>query len=466
MATPEPSQRPARNGSRRNPKAANAAALLFTWGSLAMVLVAGLLLLHVFQEDVEPYVGYYILAVSGTAVLFIYLTVALRKERIIPVQGRVPIVIWTCIVLAAGLAGTIIASPKIAAENMATSPRLTWIDGQDPSTSITISWITTFPEATHVLYSTNRWTLDHASTDGTATRFHHVTLSGLAPNQTYYYQVPGHPVKQFKTAPVGQFNYTFYAWSDHRTNTDILSSYTQPNAVASIASYAATTGVPGAFTIFTGDMTSKANDYMSWKAFFDDIAYQDWTSNKSLAIAYGNHERYGDAEKSIVKNYFPYPQKADTNFFYSFDYGGVHFIMLDPYLEGHSWASNFTTTQLAWLEADLAAHQDANFTLIFMHPPPSSLTGVRGELIKLVNVGGYRIDMAFCGHQHVFERRTIASTPPIDVLVLGLGGNPNNEYKSNACDTAFARFDVTTTAITVTSIFINGTILDSFTIAA
>ncbi len=447
-------------------KTAKAAALLFTWGSLALLLTAGVMLLYIYQNDVIPYVGSFVVVVAGTGLLFGFLTWAILKDKAITTADRVPLVFWTCVVLAGGMVGTAIAAPKIAAEYLSTSPYITWIDGQDPSSAITVNWITALPDTSSVSYGTNRWALSQVAPAGDNTRFHHAVLSSLSPNTTYYYQVPGFSVKQFTTAPVGTFNYTFYAWVDHRTNTDILESYTQPNVVTGIASYAATAGVPGAFTVCCGDITSTSNDYLSWDTFFDDIAYQDWTVNKSLALVYGNHERNGDPGKMIVKNYFPYPQKADSNFFYSFDYGQAHFIMLDPYLGGHSWSSSFTAAQLAWLEGDLAAHTGASFTMIFIHPPPWTLSGVQTDLIRLVNVEGYDIDMAFCGHDHIFDNRNITSTPPIRVLTLGLGGNPNNEYRDYPCNTAFARFDVTTTSLTVTSIFINGTVLDTFTIPA
>jgi len=451
-------------GWKPSAKTRKAAALLFTWGSLALLLSAGIMLLQVYEEDITPYVGSYVVAVIGTATLFAFLTWAILKDKKITTADRVPLVLWTVITLAGGMVGTIVAGPKLY-EYISTSPYITWIDGQDPSSAITVNWITSYPTTEYVSYGTNRWSLAQVAPAGVNTRFHHAKLFSLSADTTYYYQVPGFPVKQFRTAPTGAFNFTFYAWSDHRTNSDFVMSCFQPNVVEGIASYAARKGVPGAFTICTGDITSTSNDYQGWDVFFDDIAYQDWTANKSLQLIYGNHERNGDPEKIIVKNMFPYPQKADTNFFYSFNYGGAHFIMLDPYDTGHSWASDFSAEQLAWLESDLAANTDANFTLIFMHPPPWSLSGVRTELARLVNVEGYNIDTIFCGHDHVFDRRNL-STTTIQVLTLGLGGNPNNEYQDYDCDTAFARFDVTTTALTVTSIFINGTILDTFTIPA
>jgi uncharacterized repeat protein (TIGR02543 family) len=435
--------------------------LLFTWGSLAFILVAGLMLLHVFQSDVIPYVGYFILAIVGTATLFSLLTWAILREKTIKVAGRVPIVMWTCIVLAGGIAGMAVAGPKIAAETFSTSPYITWTGVQDPSSGITISWITSFESGSSVQYGISRTNLDQVSSNTTATRFHHEALNGLLPNTTYYYQVPGFAVKQFTTAPVGVFNYTFYAWTDHRTNTDITSSFTQPNVVEHMASYAASSGVPGAFSICTGDITSEADDFLSWDTFFDDIAYQDWCANQSMQLIYGNHERAGDLEKKIVKQFFPYPQQADEHFYYSFDYGVAHYIMLDPYTTSHSWASNFTAGQLAWLTNDLATHQSANFTMIFMHPPPWSLSGVNASLATLA--GLYDIDLVFCGHHHIYDRQTVAG---MEVLTLGLGGNPNSDYRAFPCDTAFARFDVSETLLSVTARFINGTVLDSFTIPA
>ncbi|MBN2152417.1 MAG: metallophosphoesterase family protein, partial [Candidatus Lokiarchaeota archaeon] len=410
-----------------SPVVSKAAALLFTWGSLALVLVAGGLLLYVYQDDVLPYVGYFAAAVAGTGVLFTLLTWAILREKTIKTAGRVPIVIWTCIVLAAGVAGTIVGGPKIAAEHFSTGPFIQWTGDQDPSDAITVSWITSSSEPTLLWYGSSPTDLYSSWSSSEPTRYHHVPLDGFYPGTTYYYQVPGFPVKQFTTAPAGASNYTFYAWADHRTNTDIIASFMQPNVVSHIASYAATHDAPGAFSICAGDVTSQANDFLSWDTFYDDIAYQDWTANRSMQMAFGNHERYGETDAATVRNHFPYQQRADGHFFYSFDYGAAHFIILDPYAGGHSWTSNFSAAQLAWLEGDLAANTDANFTLVFMHPPPWTLSGVKAELARLANVEGYDIDVVFCGHDHIFDRRNLATTT-IQVLTLGLGGNPNNEY--------------------------------------
>jgi len=353
--------------------------------------------------------------------------------------------------------------PKIVAQNFVTGPYLTWATGQDPSNATTVMWVTSFNENSGVHYGTSRLSLDHVATGAEYSRFHHVAIGGLLANTTYYYQVGGYPVKQFTTAPVGTFNYSFCVWSDHRTNTDITISNTQANIVEKMSAMVAAAGIDPAFSMFCGDLTSASDDYLGWKTWFDDTAYHDWSVNRSLGIAFGNHERYGDNDTVNVQEFYPYTKQADGHFYRSFDYGNAHFIVLDPYLYNHNWATNFTASQLAWLKSDLAAHKGANFTVIFMHPPPWALAGVKGEFIKLAPL--YHIDLVFCGHQHIFNLQNITGTS-IRVMTIGLGGVMGNAYKNFPCQTAFARVEVSAIQMHVIAQFTNGTKLNEFSIHA
>jgi hypothetical protein len=44
-----------------------------------------------------------------------------------------------------------------------------------------------------------------------------------------------------------------------------------------------TLGITSSFSIFTGDLTSKANDTLSWDTWFNDISYADLAINNSLS---------------------------------------------------------------------------------------------------------------------------------------------------------------------------------------
>jgi 3',5'-cyclic AMP phosphodiesterase CpdA len=141
----------------------------------------------------------------------------------------------------------------------------------------------------------------------------------------------------------------------------------------------------------------------------------------------------------------------------------VHFIMLDTYEEGASWANNFTTEHLAWLEADLAANSAQKFKIGFMHPKALNGHGVEDDLRRLA--GQYNISLFLSGHEHYYYHRTINNGRFDEHYVIqGIGGNANNDYRDRECSTAFTRITVSATEMRVEVRWINGTTLDQYTI--
>jgi predicted phosphodiesterase len=433
------------------------------WVIFALMITAGIMAVVQYESEVISYVIYYIIGLILTAVVFGFTTKSILKKENVKIQIRVPLVIWIILILASSMFGIIYLTPPLAARNFSTKPYLNWIGGQNTSTSIIVSWVTSSETTGEVSYGISQTSLDTiVAGDSVPTKYHQILLTGLSPNTTYYYKTSASSeIFHFTTAPVGLFNYSFSAWSDHRTNSPVQTSiwqYNQPNVVEHIYKAFQEMGKTNAFSICSGDIASVAKDMLGWKTWFNDISYQNWGSNAPVQVIFGNHERYDDPEYKMVQQFYPYTKQADNRFFYSFDYGGVHFIMLDPYNKGHSWAQNFTDTQLNWLQNDLEANKNAPYTLIFMHPNPVRLSGVKASLDLLCQQ--YDIDMIFCGHHHEFQVESINKTK---VVTLGLGGNQNNDFAAFECDTAFGYFDVTITNLTFTAQFINGTKLTTLT---
>ena len=81
---------------------------------------------------------------------------------------------------------------------------------------------------------------------------------------------------------------------------------------------------------------------------------------------------------------------------YSFDYGPVHFVALEAYINYDGWRSeiygprSFTPSQMAWLSADLAAASASATQVLFYHDD------FDGE-IGLASLG---VEMALWGHVH------------------------------------------------------------------
>lgn len=357
--------------------------------------------------------------------------------------------------------------PNFFIKSFDSKPYLSWGVGQNASNSICISWVSSTPLIGSVKYGISRSQLDNEIQGiNVKTEYHHINITGLFPNTTYYYQVSNNnDIYHFKTAPTGIFNFSFSSWADHRTNTPTPRSVwqlNQPNIVEHIDRIFKETNRINEFSLFAGDMVSSPYEIIDWKTWFEDISYNNFSCNTPIQIVYGNHERYGDEPNyTMAQNIHPLPMSIDNTCEYSFDYGIAHFIILDPYKSGHTWSQNFTENQLNWLKNDLETNKDAPYIFIFMHPYPLKLNGIKSDLEILC--GQYNITMIFGGHYHSYEHNKLNGT---DVVLLGLGGNPNNDFQAIGldCGTAFGIYDVTPDNMKFTAQMINGTKLLELTI--
>eukprot|EP00261_Vitis_vinifera_P034491 XP_019075734.1 PREDICTED: purple acid phosphatase 23 isoform X2 [Vitis vinifera] len=169
-----------------------------------------------------------------------------------------------------------------------------------------------------------------------------------------------------------------------------------------------------------------------WGRFMEPL-----TSRVPMMVIEGNHEIEPQVAGITFKSYltrFAVPSEesgSKSNFYYSFDAGGVHFIMLGAYVD-----YNRTGAQYAWLKKDL--HQvDRSVTpwlVAAWHPPwynsysshYQEFECMRQEMEALLYQ--YGVDIVFSGHVHAYERMnrvynyTLDSCGPVYITV-GDGGN-------------------------------------------
>ena len=92
----------------------------------------------------------------------------------------------------------------------------------------------------------------------------------------------------------------------------------------------------------------------------------------------GNHETTGSSETSRPAYWnaqFKMPQNGPSalkNQAYSYDYGPVHFVVLDSQQSEQSIYGDILTPQKKWLDADLAASKSA-WKIVFYHKGSYSL---------------------------------------------------------------------------------------------
>lgn len=229
---------------------------------------------------------------------------------------------------------------------------------------------------------------------------------------------------------------------------------------------------------------------------YDDGTEQEWTQNYFAPMApmlaktpvyltFGNHDYLTDqGQPQINAGYMPSNNPRNTERYYSFDWGHVHFVALDS-----QCYSGWTTTpecskaeQRAWLEADLAANKQP-WTVVFMHHPPYS-TGEHGgnarvhDLMPLFEAHG--VDMVLGGHDHLYERihplregrRTDPAQGGIPYWVIGSAGARLRSFVSgqpaitaHRDNVNYGFLNVVVDGGTLTADFVNteGRVIDSYT---
>lgn len=163
--------------------------------------------------------------------------------------------------------------------------------------------------------------------------------------------------------------------------------------------------------------------------------------------ALGNHD-WPSREGFWMQEYFTLPQNGpaepagllEKN--YSFDYGAVHFAVIDTeYFEKNRTAEMAAIRD--WLQADLAA-TDKLWKIVILHRPPYTSLGnhgpqqrVREYICPVMEQAGVQI--VFQGHNHLYER----SQPINGIRYLTVGGTAVSTYalKERQFASAFLKND-------------------------
>lgn len=108
----------------------------------------------------------------------------------------------------------------------------------------------------------------------------------------------------------------------------------------------------------------------------------------------GNHDITFDGMVDQYKKHIGEPD-------YSFDFRGVHFVMLDT----GRWEApdELQDDQIEWLKKDLAENKEAFYTIVIFHKPYWIQTVARGKPDKLHDIFvANGVDAVFTGHYHMY----------------------------------------------------------------
>lgn len=129
------------------------------------------------------------------------------------------------------------------------------------------------------------------------------------------------------------------------------------------------------FFIALGDLVDNGEDEYQWQTWMEDV--EPAISRIPVAPALGNHEAYFlDWKNHMPDRYlthFSLPGNGDEkmqNHYYSFDWGDVHFAVLDTSLtEEGEWLPELYEKEKGWLEKDLKGTKQ-KWKVVLMHKDP------------------------------------------------------------------------------------------------
>ena len=296
----------------------------------------------------------------------------------------------------------------------------------DSRTSRTVMWQSQYEEkGTVVEYrlkdAEDTWTVDAADTvlndDGNTSYVHGAYLADLTPGANYEYRVGyGDRRSQWyplRTADGADFKALIFPDSqsaDYGVWRDTARPAWERNKDAH-------------FFINMGDLVDNGQASYQWNAWFD--ACKDMIRQIPVAPLDGNHETYDlDWNMHMPVSYttlFDLPKNGLSKYpnqFYSFDYGDIHFTVMDTqFTELKDFEPTLLDEETAWLINDLK-QTTKKWKIVLMHKdvlryafnpdtrPESRDEGISDEgRVFMPIFDAYNVDAVLTGHLHTYRNR-------------------------------------------------------------
>ena len=305
------------------------------------------------------------------------------------------------------------------------------IVAQDNSTSRTIMWQSDNSEADAVIEyrlegaekSQTIGATDKAFTDdGSTTYIHEATLTGLTPNTKYEYRV-GYGTDRrsdwYRLETAGASVYDVLIYPDSQSG-----DYSQWEEIVKSS---ALRNPRTALYISMGDLVDNGEQAYQWRTWLNSI--RPLSANVPLATTLGNHEMYTldwkMREPYAYLNYFAVPPNGNEIFnrrYYSYDFGDVHYIVLDTMLYESNHEDNHDThhpdlydVQVQWLRQDLTTNTK-KWTVVLMHRDPfqyafdrpgaNRAIGFDDEGVLFMPIfDEFNVDLVLSAHLHSYRNR-------------------------------------------------------------
>lgn len=285
------------------------------------------------------------------------------------------------------------------------------------TTSAIIVWRTDLPGSSRVDYGVGDFT--HSIDLPDPTIEHVVTLTDLITGTEVLYRVSTGGVElasgSFRTAAAPDQAFTFAAIGDSGIG-----------STAQVAVADRMVALDPHFVLHTGDVVYPDGQVAGYDPFFFQ-PYQALARRAPIYPTLGNHDYHTQRGQPYLDAfYLPRNNPADTERYYSFDWGNAHFTALD-------FNTGPDAAQLAWLQDDLRS-TDKLWKIVFYHQaiyssgPHGYESWVEAKRALLAPIfEEFDVDLVLNGHDHDYER-----TLPINgVLYIVTAGGGASLYQVN-----------------------------------
>lgn len=319
---------------------------------------------------------------------------------------------------------------------------------------------------------TVEWGTDQTYTTGLLTTSeygtshqHKITLTGLTPGTRYFYRVTSSAEIKNGSFISGVANtettVSFYSYGDTRTYPE-----THDAVAKKMMDEIKKDAKSQTLVLMNGDLVQYGNTETSWTNEFFDPQYtnlQELLANLPYFTTMGNHEGQG----ALFGKYFPYPQYVSGRFYYSFDYGPVHFTILDQYTDYSPGSPQYT-----WLENDLASSTKP-WKMILDHEPGWTAYPVSGGNTNNADVQNYihplclkyGVSFVFSGHNHFYSRANVNNVMHITTGGGGAPLYPPAEGRENIVisdkSNHFCKIDIDNNKLKLTAIRSDGSVIET-----
>lgn len=254
---------------------------------------------------------------------------------------------------------------------------------------VTVCWTTNLPAVPGVWLIRNIPQTDSLirnSTDGMINAggtLHKVRISGLQPGVKYPYKI--HSVELMKLRPYQiyfgdtvkgkEFSFTTLDPANKTTRFMVVNDiHTNGGKLAGFLKSGDAAGQD--LLVYNGDIVDNFETESQLLGPIIDTSVRYFASGVPFAFIRGNHETRGIMSRRL-KDYLDLPE---NRYYYSFDQGPVHFVMLDcgedkpddnRYYFGLADYDHYRLEQLEWLKEELKtpAYLNAPFRVILVHMP-------------------------------------------------------------------------------------------------